>query len=97
MPKLQITYATRIGGPVPSLGRHSDIAVITSEVGRGRNERVLNSLEFDMAEVPFSYFLLALERGKHLTVLRDVAAFEALARDPKNARSMISCFLRLSL
>ena len=69
MAKLQITYATRNGGPIPSIEIHSDIEVITSEVGRGRNERALNSLEFDMAEVPFSYFLLALERGKQLTAL----------------------------
>jgi len=69
MAKLQITYATRKGGPIPSMEQHSDIEVITSEVGRGRNERVLNSLEFDMAEVPFSYYLLALERGKQLTAL----------------------------
>lgn len=69
MAKLQITYATRKGGPIPSRERLSDIEVITSEVGRGRNERALKALEFDMAEVPFSYFLLALERGKQLTAL----------------------------
>ncbi len=69
MAKLQITYATRKGGPIPSIEQHPDIEVITSKVGKGRNERALNSLEFDMAEVPFSYYLLALERGKQLTAL----------------------------
>lgn len=69
MPKLQITYATRKGGPIPSREHLSDIEVITSEVGRGRNERALKALEFDMAEVPFSYFLLALERDKQLTAI----------------------------
>ena len=69
MAKLQITYATRKGGSIPSIEQHPDIEVITSEVGRGRNERALNSLEFDMAEVPFSYYLLAIEEGKELTAL----------------------------
>jgi len=69
MAKLQITYATRKGGPKPSIEQYPDIEVITTEVGGGRNERALNSLEFDLAEVPFSYFLLALERGKQLMAL----------------------------